>query len=1202
MPKKTNEPVYEKKDQISHVLERPEMYIGSPILENVEEYTVVDDEYHIQKRNINISQALIRIFIEPLSNVVDNCSRSKKNNNKTTKIKIDINDDTISFWNDGDIVPIKIHEKEKCYNHSLIFGHLLSSSNYADDEERENISGRFGIGIKAVNILSSKFTVEGSDPVNKKKLKQTWTNNMRKTSDPKVTSYSLKKGYTKITYTLDFSRFGIETYTPEIISVYKKLIVDCAMLTKVPLYFNGTKIPVSNLLDYSKLYFVRNNEEKKEEIDAEDEKDSNKEKDNDSPQEFKLIKTDDCEVVITPSLSGEFEAISFVNGIYTQKGGCHVNSWSEALFRPIVDKLNKPKKPQLNISEVKKFFRLFVVAVVKNPTFNSQSKEILKSPNVTAEVDDKDIKKILKWSIMDRLDDVLRSKELLVLKKSERKKRGYTKVEGHEPANFAGSKKSYLCNLILVEGLSAKTFASWGIQRGLFGHEGRDYNGIKALRGKVMNTRKAKAVSIEKNKVIRDIIQILGLQYGIDYSNDENYHKLSYGKVTILTDSDVDGIHITGLIQNFFHSLFPSLLSRKDFLYSMYTPIVRVFQGKNSLLFFNEQDYKKYVAEIQKKNPNKKIDKKYYKGLGSSSEQDVMEVFGVKMVAFIDDEKTYDIMNKAFADKVAGVKLSDARKQWIKLQDPNCSVVKWVEEGEEVLTIPISEYINTEFVKFSIDDCRRSIPNIMDGLKEGHRKVMYTVFSRNLPYSSNKTIKVAQLAGYVSGDTNYHHGEQNLEMTITALGAEYVGSNNLPLLYRGGCFGTREELGHDSANGRYIWTKLDMLTRLIFRKEDEPLLDYIEDDGESIEPRFYVPIIPMILVNGSVGIGTGWSTFIPNYNPEEIIAWIKDCINCMYENSDVESIDEPYDPCGGDGSGMCELKPWYRGFFGNITQSKSGYCSEGVLTSNGKKTKITEIPVNVSISEIVDKLEGLREEKKIVKYKNHSTPRKIDFEIIESPEFDCTIKSLGLTKNLPTSNMVLFTENEVIEKFKNVTDILTHFCKVRYTYYVKRKKHQLSELENNIKFLGNKKRFLEEVRDGELKLFVKVGKLKESRKTQDIVSELEERGYDKMTETKNRKDTEDVEEDTEEKVEEKVEKHKGYDYLLRLQISSITLEKIKKITKEVESLKITYDKVKNTPEKDIWLTELDELLSEYKKWLVIIEKEKVAVNKYFKKK
>ena len=802
---------------------------------------------------------------------------------------------------------------------------------------------------------------------------------------------------------------------------------------------------------------------------------------------------------------------------------------------------------------------------------------------IEAEVKKTDLSKISKWSVMERLEDVIRFKEMSVLKKTERKKRGYEYVEGLDPANNEGGTKGRDCTLILVEGLSAKTYAAEGIQEGAFGKKGRDWFGIMALRGKVLNCRNASPAMIAKNKVITDIIKSIGVQYDVDYTVEENYQKLRYGRVLLIVDADQDGIHISGLIQNMFHALFPSLLKRSEsFITAMQTPIVRVY-GKSDKIFYDEQEYFKYVASLG----GKSFEKKYYKGLGTSNQDEVAETFAKKIIKFVDDDKSFESMNKAFNKNY-----SDSRKEWLLTFNPSKTVLKWNGNNEEELDISVSDFIDTELIKFSIGNCARSIPNLMDGLKEGHRKVLYTCFKhKNLKYSG-KPMKVAQIAGLVAFDTSYHHGEQILYNTITGMANEFVGSNNIPYLFRGGQFGTRSAGGDDAANGRYIFTKLDALTRLIFHPDDDVLLEYEEDDGKKIEPKYYVPIIPTILTNGClVGIGTGWSCNVPCYNPVDLVDSIKLWLDCEGDKMSV----------------LPDLKPWYRGHRGEMSFDAKRYVSYGISEKDDKgKIRVTELPVGYWTNDFTEKLEQMKAEKKISNYKNHSTPKTVDFTITELKEGpEC---KLDLHKYIHVSNMVLFTEEGVLKKYSSTKDILHSYCTLRYAFYIKRKEYKLKGIERQIKMLGNKKRFLEEVRDGDLKLFNIVKGKRESRKTSEIVSELEQRGYDKDLYVEKEKhdvedegdDDDDEEEGSEDSKKKTVKKTgNGYEYLLRLQISSVTVEKIERLKKDIDTKIEERDKLKETSEKDMWKNDLDMLMKAYYPYIESLDN--ISVKKASKK-
>ena len=238
--------------------------------------------------------------------------------------------------------------------------------------------------------------------------------------------------------------------------------------------------------------------------------------------------------------------------------------------------------------------------------------------------------------------------------------------------------------------------------------------------------------------------------------------------------------------------------------------------------------------------------------------------------------------------------------------------------------ITYTDFVNKELVLFSNLDNERSIPSVVDGFKPGQRKVLFSCFKRNLV----KELKVAQLAGSVAELSAYHHGEVSLMSTIINLAQNFVGSNNINLLQPIGQFGTRLHGGKDAASPRYIFTCLSPLTRLLFNAKDDPLLAYINDDGLRVEPEWYCPILPTVLINGAEGIGTGWSTKLPNYNPREIIDNLRRMIA---------------------GEQPRPMKPFYKSFRGQIDQIDDGrVMTSGVCSIIADNTiEITELPIGM---------------------------------------------------------------------------------------------------------------------------------------------------------------------------------------------------------------------------------------------------------------
>lgn len=1146
---KSSKPVYVSMDQRTHILHRPDMYIGSIKNTEVEFYgayvdnvyneekdkniedekspkkLVKDDSYkpnmdtlYIYKKTGLINFGLHRIFIEVLSNAIDNVWRSLNTETKSTKIKVDINEDgRITVWNDGMSIPVEINKESGLYNPELIFGKLLTSSNYDDNEERMT-SGRNGLGSKATCVFSKEFNVKLFDPITGHQYIQTWKDNMSQKTEPKITSPKQKNGYTQISFLPDYEKFGVNSLSDDMKSLFFKNIVDTAMITGISVYYNDQKVPVKTMKDYASLYY-------KDETD------------------MIFIESPDSKVVLASNKKPEgFSQISFVNGIETFHGGVHVDSWSNSLLKPILDKLNSTIKKGNNLltfRDIRPYFKLFLNCNLVNPSFTSQEKSYLGSPNVlnpSEHIQQKHINTILKWDVIQNIKEMVKGKELNELKKTEKKK-GFKKIVGLDQANLAGSKYSDQCSLILCEGDSAKTFAVKGIQTGIGSKKGRDYFGIYPLRGKCLNVRNSNVSTIANNQEICDVIQTLNLKYGVDYKDDKNYETLCYGRVIILTDSDVDGYHICGLLLNFFHKLFPTLLERNpSFITCMRTPIVRIYYPKSDVSFYTLEDFKKY----QTQNPNKKGEVKYFKGLGTNNNKEIETCFGKKMIEFVKDEKTDLTMDKVFNSKY-----SDQRKKWLEEYNPL--------ESDEIVgkgvvqELGISEFLDKEMIKFSIDDCKRSIPSIMDGFKESHRKIIYATFLKNLK-NSGKTMKVAQLAGFVAEKTNYHHGEQCLFDTITKLAHDFVGSNNIPYLYRDGQFGGRIAGGKDAANARYIFTKLDCLTRLIFREEDEVLLDYIYDDGDKVEPHFFVPILPTILVNGCMaGIGTGWSSQVPCYNPLDLIQWIRTWLNNEEQKED-------------------DIIPWYRGFNGTIEKiSKNKYITKGIIerkTVRGvNKVIVKELPVYLWIDKFKDHLDTLLENKNIKSYKNYSSDVEINFEIdeLKESEFECNEETLKLTTTISSNNMVMFSKEGQLKKYDDISTIMEEFCEVRSEFYKKRKEYILQDFKNKLLILTNKMKFLKEVMDGDLII--------QDIDEDDLCKEMKKRGYYYMNDTK----------------DEEESKLSGYSYLINMNIRSFTKQKLESLQKEIDSIKEKVKDIENTTEKKMWLDDLKELEVEYKK-------------------
>ena len=857
---------------------RPDTYIGS-IDKQFQQLWVYDRvENNMVFKQINYVPGLYKIFDEIIVNAADNKQRDKT----MSKIEVEIDEikGSIRVWNNGNGIPIALHKEHQIYVPELIFGELLTGSNF-DDNESKTTGGRNGYGAKLANIFSTKFIIETADKSRGLKYKQVFTNNMTTRAEPEIIKFT-GDDFTCVTFFPDLVRFKMESLDEDIVSLLCKRVYDIAgtsqgiVGSKLSVVLNKKKLDVKSFESYIEMY-------KGLETTVAFEKDNER-----------------WEIGIGPS-DGSFQQVSFVNSIATMKGGTHVNYIADqitAKLVPIVKRKNKGEEVKAN--QIKNQLSVYVNALITNPAFSSQTKEYLSTIPMnfgsTFTVSEKFMKQIEKSGIIDNILNWAKFKQTAELKKKSGSKRskivGITKLDD---ANFAGTAKSVDCTLILTEGDSAKALAISGL-----GVVGRDYYGVFPLKGKLLNVREASHQQIMKNEEIQNISKILGLTFGKVYTDLKD---LRYGHLMIMTDQDHDGSHIKGLLINFLHHFWPSLLQMKGFLQQFITPIVKCSKGKKEISFYTIPEYNNWREE----NADIKTWKiKYYKGLGTSTSAEAKEYFSNLQTHEIDfrwDERANDMIDMAFAKK----RVED-RKLWLLKMEAGVHI------DYKVADISYDDFINHELILFSNADNERSIPNFMDGLKPSQRKVLFCCFKRNL----RQEIKVAQLAGYISEHSAYHHGEASLTQTIIGMAQNFIGSNNINLLSPCGQFGTRLMGGKDAASPRYVFTKLEAITRCIFHPNDDPLLDYLDDDGQSIEPLYYVPIIPMALVNGSEGIGTGWSSSVPTYNPRQIIDNLKKMI----------AGEEPE-----------KMIPWFRGFDGEVTE-KAGTNN---FTVSGKIEQVFDI-------------------------------------------------------------------------------------------------------------------------------------------------------------------------------------------------------------------------------------------------------------------
>ncbi|HSW76505.1 MAG TPA: DNA gyrase subunit A [Candidatus Saccharimonadales bacterium] len=1151
---------YTDYDDRTHVYEKAEMYVGSPSKLIREDWLYDLDTKIMKFREIDFSPACERIFLEILSNASDHCIKSKKNNIDHGSITIMMNKHVISIKNQGLPIPIEKWNNSDMWLPQKIFGQLRTSSHY-EEEERHSV-GVNGIGSKATNIFSKNFKVIIENATVNKKYTQIWEDNMKICHPPTIVPYKGTVSTVFIEYHMDFEKFGYTEYPQEAFELFARHAADTSFNAKVKVVFNNITFDYQDIQDYGKLYFNDTNHSINNSI---------------------VIKQDHYELLIvdTPD-SGQH--VSFVNCMMTKDGGVHVNAVYKAVGDPVVAMINEHVEKKLdkfnvderdrkahlvNLRDLKPHMSILLSCRLVNPEFTGQCKSFLNKPIPKIDIDLDLLQPMVDWTLVKRLYAALDAKHAFNLTKTDGKMSWNVDIDidGYRDAAFAGTpSKSAQCILCATEGKSGAGYVNEYIS---IIENGSSYYGVLPLRGKCLNVLKADSKQLEKNKEIRSLKTALGLKENTDYTDPNHFKKLRYGKFMICADSDLDGKHITGLILNIFHCRFPSLLKVPNFIVYKRTPILRMSKAKKTVKFYARREYDVWLNKQKGLSQDHGWKPKYYKGLATSSTNDIKDD--------INDEK---IVNCQFdADASASLmlafdpKLRDERKKWIL-------DYKERDDVDSLINQPISLFINHELILFSKADNVRSIPK-WDGFKDSHRKIIagaHKYFHIGNVNKNYDEIKVVDLASFVSLNMNYHHGNDSLCKAITLMAQDFVGANNINLFEPIGQFGTRLNNGDDAGSPRYIHTHPSILLPYIFVEDDQDLLIPMIDEGKTIEPETYLPIIPNILVNGTKGIGTGYSSSIPCHNPIDIVNWLRGRLT--------GHVDLP------------NIKPWYRGFTGQIViidrrknkdklenddddddeifdhvndqhdddHSDNDDKHDDDYDDYNYKNKpnhpllsfvvmgtyhvgkngnvvITELPIGLSPVRYLNKfVKKLLVEKKIKKYIDKSDADKIYFELKgfkDTPSY----KTLGLRRRYSLSNMFLLNKDNIPIKYDTANDIMETFYNERLPYFTKRKQNKLEKIQLQINKLNDIVKFNNAIINKDL-LIQNVSK-------QMIYEKLKQLGIPSSV----------------------------YDHA---KLSDISKEDIVSMSYKIDTLQKEYTKLSKTTPSELWLTDLKIFENKYK--------------------
>ena len=1146
-------------EPIEHVLQNPDMYFGDIKVSMVNGYTYDIDNNEVKKDKLIVSNVLIKMVDEILMNATDNAIKSFKSVTPMTYVKINIDKDNkiISVENNGLSIPIRKSKENKKYLPEIAFTNLFSSSNFNNNRTG---AGKNGVGASITNVLSSVFVINiVCDNI---RYKQIIKNNCKIINEPIIEEVN-KDNYVKISFKPDMNKImeiskskeNINKVFENTLSFINKRILDVNMLLSyynITTYYNNKQLPKITFEDYANL-FIKDNK-----------------------PFIKFSKDKLFEILIKDSSSKSLSKvnISFVNNIAVSNGS-HIKSIIDQIETAVSKKL-KIKKDEIDksIKIIKSRLIIFMKCNLINPMFEGQSKNILQSADNLDKIklSKQDLDKLL-----DEIDfdEIINGKKIDDINKDIKvKKSRKLIIDKLTDAEFAGSKNSSKCTLFLCEGDSAAKLAKDGIS-----YLGHNYFGVFPLGGKPVNVRDETLTKIQNNKTVMNLAKILGLPLRTNKQIQEHnldISKLRYGKIVMLKDADTDGAHIMGLVINILEQLYPELLEISGFFNEFITPMIKliiphnifnkldildtdnmdtlagtIIETKQNVIypFYNTNDYNKFINNYPQCS---KLQPMYIKGLGGHNQKETLEYFKNylnNVVGVFMDKDSHNMLNTAFNKK-----LSDSRKKLLCERTGETALPRYIGKP-----INCSDFIKNDWLDYSYDACLRAIPSCIDGLKPSQRKILYVLLNNYKPAKSNTEEnaknfkKVFQICGEVAQKGYYHHGDQSLNGTIIAMAQDFTGSNNLPLLAYSGSFGSRDMNGDDAGAPRYISSTIHEVARYVFPQSDDSLLIPNIEDNNKVEPIYYIPIIPMILVNGAIGIGTGYSTTILQHNSLSIIKIVKKYIDNYKlieqskdnKNSSIDTL---------------KFKPHYNYYKGNIEldEDKNNYAVYGVWNIKGFVVDVTEVPFTISKQKFIKNLQKLYEENILLDFQENKSKSINDFNFTitfnensdniicsdeETIDEDYVIKKLGLEARLSLSNIVAFDSNNKLTHFINESIMFKEWFNTRKNLYIKRKDKIINEYKYNINFISEKARFIKGVIDKTIILNMRLKK--------DIENDLNNMKFIKIEDS--------------------------YNYLLNLPISSLTKEKYEELINKLENLKKEYENYNKLSIYDIWINELNEL-------------------------
>lgn len=1070
-----------KKQKVTHltqeewVEQRPETFFGAftPAVVHVPVFS----EEGVVWEAIELCPALLVLLNELYANAQDNAFRD----GTQTRVRTSWSDGVFKISNDGSTLSVvDTDERTGLSPISLAFGMLQSGSNFnTEDGQKECLftSGRNGIGAKGCNMMSSRFKVTVHNAEEGKCATQTWENGMKETKGPKVTSSSRKTNETVVEWTPDLSRLGSP---PD--DVMRKLVqwfshnASLCVPDAVKVSHEGSLIKLRTPSDFAKALG------------------------GEGPYACDEVGADPVRLRICVCEKKDAGVVhAFVNSTPCSDGS-HARYLLQKVAEVLQEKVSSSrdgKEVNVTPSFVAKHACVVAVCMIPDPRFTTQDKKTLDLPvkdwgwrwepgeAFRRALDRSSLVKLAIQEARDRSD-------LAATKASKASSRQQVRNPKYEPAT---QRKN--ATLIITEGDSAKSFVVAGLSV-----LGRKLYGVYPIRGKFPNVRGESKKTVMAHKEASEILQILGIQLGVEYDAASAAKALPYRHVMICSDQDVDGSHIAGLLVNFLDVCAPSVLRAwPDFVVRFATFLVRA----GELGFYSEAEYRRWAEEHPE--AARKAATKYFKGLGTSTADMAKSYFAKLAEHTIVFRHTGDACGDALSLAFAKAR-SDERKAF--LLRPSLPAPIDYRQAETTAGDFVLRELLPEYARAAIE---RAIPFVGDGMVPARRKILFGFRKLGI----TKEMSVQKAAGKVASETAYHHRTTAMEDAIVGMAADYAGCPNLNLLLPLGQFGTRHN--HTAASAAYPMTKLNSpLHERLFPCEDDPVLEHVHDEGASVEPTGYAPVMCSALCFGSKGVSTGWSTDCPKFHPRNVLEATRRMVQ-----------GKPPPP---------PLQPWYRGFDGDVALEDAGvWRLSGKAEWKGEDVHVTEVPPMCETDTLREGWSSLCEDG--IRVGDEHTDRKVHLIL---RKFKSSLEALNLSRKVTFHNVHFLDRDGRIRKYATPEEVVRDHYEWRREVYARRREHKLRALEREAKMEDEKLLFVTAVVEGTLQLHVH---------TDDATLVAA--------------------------IREVVGGEGDYDHLLRMHMRSMTASKIRELTASTVKKRETLERYRRMTLEEEWLDDLLEL-------------------------